>query len=144
MKTLIAALMGLCSGLLIGYAGALTFPKGGVTYHVGVALWGVIFVTWGASTVGLRWNTRSNSEVLQRGFWLGAAEWLVLMVGLPYYSGNVLSVGHPQRAIEAARLGRFYFRFSMAMAIVCMLMAFAIRHFTKKKAVPAAAPVDVC
>lgn len=139
MKVVVSMLMGLFSGFLVYFMAAMLF----LDFRSGSAP-STAFVTvtflggWAFSTWLLLRGARTVSKVFSRGFLLGAAEWLMMiLVGL-IFSGRAISdtlakSGAGSGAVNAgAALGGGMMAFltggvSIAMALVC-LIGFAVSH----------------
>jgi hypothetical protein len=145
MKALIAILMGLISGFLIYMMAAMvttdlgrgTPPSSG---FVAVTFFG----GWLLSAWLLLRGARTVSKVFSRGFLLGAAEWLtMILVGVIFSSKAVASSGaglQSDAAMAGAAVGGGMIAFltggiSIFMALVC-LVGFAVSYFMGREMKP--------
>ena len=152
MKIFVALLMGLCSGFLIYMMFAMLFlstaakPDGG---FVAVTFFG----GWALSSWLMLRGAVSVSKVFSRGFLLGAAEWLfMIVVGIIFAGRNLASVAPTSEAASAgAAVGgglvvMLTGGVSIAMAVAC-LIGFAVSHSLGKemrREVSAPAPSKKC
>ena len=140
----VAALMGFLSGFLLGLMVAMTL--GGHTTPLSSALvWATLFGGWALSMYLLLKGAFSVSKVLSRGFLLGAAEWLLMiLVGFIVagraVTNTVADSGGSIAADAGAILGGGFVAFltggvSTAMAVLC-LIAFAVTYFMTREMKP--------
>ena len=144
MKVVVALFRGLFSGFLIYMMAVLLFVDMGKGSPPSPLFVAVTFLGgWALSVWLLLRGTRTVSKVFSRGFLLGAAEWLVMVLVGIIFSGRALSTtigqaGAPSDAAAAgAALGGGIVAFltggiSIAMAVVC-LIGFAISHSMGKE-----------
>jgi hypothetical protein len=153
MKTIVALAMGLVSGFMIYMMAALVFANlddGGPS--PGLTIIG-FFGGWAVSTWLLIRGAISVSKVFSRGFLLGAAEWLLMiLVGVIFVGKIAATSGAPSEAAAAgAAIGGGLVAIltggvSIAMAVVC-LIGFAVSHSMGKemrKEVSAPTPTKKC
>src|SRR6266540_1912166 len=154
MKVVVALFMGLFSGFLIYMMAVLLFVdvgKGSPPSPLLVAA--TLFGGWALSVWLLLRGTRTVSKVFSRGFLLGAAEWLMMvLVGIIFSGRAVSTLSHSGGAGAGAALGGGMVAFvtggvSIAMAVVC-LIGFAISHSMgkemRKEEPPTQAPTRKC
>jgi len=133
MKTIVALAMGLLSGFMIYMMAALVFGPS-------PALVAITFLGgWALSTWVLLRGAVSVSKVFSRGFLLGAAEWLLMiLVGVIFVGKMAASTGAPSEAATAgAVVGGGLVAIltggvSIVMAVIC-LIGFAISHSLGKE-----------
>lgn len=154
MKTAVAIAMGFLSGLLIYFMAAMLFLDM-VSSHAASSFF--VFVTfvggWALSSFLLRRRALSVSKVFSRGFLLGAAEWLIMIVVGIVFSGktasSTLSGTSSDAATAGAVLGGGLVAFitggvSIFMTLLC-LIGFAVSYFIGREMKPeAAAPTRKC
>lgn len=138
MKTLVAIVMGFFSGLLIYFMSVMVFvdissqdtPSALFVFFTLVGGWIISFWI-------LRKGARSISKVFSRGFLLGAAEWLFMIVVGIVFSGkavtSTLSTTSSGAEAAGAAIGGGLFAFitggvSIFMAFVC-LIGYALSYF---------------
>ena len=151
MKTLVALAMGFLSGFLIYMMVAmLVVDISAPGARISPAF---VFITffggWAVSSYLLVRNARTTAKVAARGFLLGAAEWMVMILVGVIYSGRAVSSAasstDPSGATTAgAAIGGGLIAFltggvSLMMILIC-LAGFAIVHFMAKE-MPAEASV---
>ena len=153
MKTIVALLMGLASGFMIYMMAALVLigPDAGSPSPVLMIV--MFFGAWGLSSWLLLRGAISVSKVFSRGFLLGAAEWLLMiLVGVIFVGKMAATSGASSEASAAgAAIGGGLVAIltggvSIAMALVC-LIGFAVSHSMGKemrKEVVAAVPTKKC
>jgi hypothetical protein len=138
MRTVVAIFMGLFSGFLIYMLVGLM----SIDVRGGGPSPGMVFITFVGGTVLSAWllrrGARSVSKVAARGFLLGAAEWMVMILAGVVFSGRAVSAtvaqsGGSDAATAGAALGGGIAAFvtggvSLFMIVVC-LAGFAIAHF---------------
>lgn len=139
MKTLIALLMGLISGFLIYMMAAMLVidPSSGRSISPAFVL--ILFLGgWALSTYVMLRGALTVATVAKRGFLLGAAEWLLMiLVGL-IYSGRVVSTvasatgtsdaGTAGAVVGGGLMAVLTGAFSIVMILIC-LAGFAITFF---------------
>jgi hypothetical protein len=80
MKSLVAILLGLLSGLLVSFEVALLLAEPDPTWRPPPSVSALTFIGgWIGASVLMARGTRSVVKVLGRGFLIGAAEWLVMI-----------------------------------------------------------------
>lgn len=154
MKIVVALFMGFCSGFLIYFMAAMTFmdriaSSGSSGAFVAISFFG----GWALSTWLLLRGAISVSKVFSRGFLLGAAEWLLMvLVGFIFVGKTVASVGGASEAASAGAVvggglvAILTGGISIAMAVVC-LIGFAVSYSLGKemrKESPALTPTKKC
>lgn len=127
MKILIAILMGGLSGFLLYLMGGILFLPGPGPAIVLILLFG----GWAGSTYGLLRNAQAVSDVLARGFLLGAVEWL-LMIGVGLVRRPVAG---SSGILVASMIGAV----SVVMAVVC-LTGFAAVQIWQRRMTSSAEP----
>jgi hypothetical protein len=154
MKIVVALLMGLCSGVMIYFMAAMTFTDISTGTGPSGALVAISFLGgWALSVWLLLRGAISISKVFSRGFLLGAAEWLMMvLVGFIFAGKTVAAVGGVSEAASVgAAVGGGLIAFlaggiSVAMAVVC-LIGFAVSYSMGKemrKETPAPTPTKKC
>jgi hypothetical protein len=143
MKTVVAIVLGLLSGLLIYFMTAMVVidfegTKGPSPLFVLVTLVG----GWVISAYLLRRGARSLSKVFTRGSLLGAAEWIAVAAAGVIFSGRAVahaagSSSGSEAATAGAAIGgglaaMITGGLSIAMAVVCLIV-FAIAYFTGRE-----------
>jgi hypothetical protein len=103
MRTLLAIGLGLLSGLMIFTMGGLLFvdvPNRTIADE-SLGLIAVLCVlTWAGTALGLRWRARSVLSVMRRAMWVGAIEWMLMIIPAMRLSGVILA--------ELQERGMFY------------------------------------
>lgn len=143
MKQVVGVLMGLISGFLIYMMVALlTLDFSGSNPPSPVLVFVLFFGGWIASAWLILRGARSLSAVFRRGFLLGAAEWLLMVVVGVIYSGRAVGstlgeAGSSDAAAAGAAVGGGLAAMitgfvSVFMAVVC-LIGFAIAYFTGRE-----------
>ena len=141
MKTFIAILMGFFSGFLIYFELAMVFADFTGTGKVpGPLFFLITFVGgWTLTSYLIRKGANSVSKVFNRGFLIGAAEWLLMIpVGLIFSGKAVVGTGSHTSAGAAIGGGIFAFLtggIALAMALFC-LIGFAISYFMGREMKP--------
>jgi hypothetical protein len=160
MKVIVALFMGLISGFLVYMmAFLLLVDIGKGSTPPALLLAGTFFGAWALSVWLLLRGARTVSKVFSRGFLLGAAEWLAMvLVGIIVGSRAVsTTLGHTgmpssDAAAAGAAIGGGIVAFltggvSIGMAVVC-LIGFAISHSMgkemRKEELPTPAPTKKC
>ncbi len=159
MKVVVALFMGLFSGFLIYMMAVLLFVDVGKGSPPSPLLVAATFLGgWAFSVWLLLRGTRTVSKVFSRGFLLGAAEWLMMvLVGIIFSGRSVSSTfGHTGAPSDAAAAGAalgggivalLTGGVSIAMAVVC-LIGFAVSHSMgkemRKEEPQAPAPTKKC
>lgn len=142
MKTTIAIFMGAISGFLIYMMFALVFSD----LQSGGPSGAMIFITFIGGTALSAWllrrGARSISRVVARGFLLGAAEWMLMILVGVIFAGKSVSTasaaaGGSSAATAGSVVGGGIVAFltggvSLFMVILC-LAGFAIAHFIGKE-----------
>lgn len=150
MKVLVGIFQGLFSGFLVYMILALLFIATGNPPGPGFVL--ITFGGgWALSTFLLIRGARSVSKVFSRGFLLGAAEWVVMILVGFVMSGRAVSqssattdAGRAGAAIGGGLAALITGSFSLFMAIVC-LVGFAISYFMGREMRPEGpAPTKKC
>nr|CAS02567.1 putative integron gene cassette protein [uncultured bacterium] len=150
MKILVALVMGLCSGFLIYFMAAMVLADtSGGTGPSGAFVLISFLGGWALSTWLLLRGAISVSKVFSRGFLLGAAEWLLMvLVGIIFAGKQVAAAGGTSEAASAGAavggglVAMITGGISIAMAVVC-LIGFAISYSMGKemrKEIPAPTP----
>ena len=138
-SVVIALVMGLLSGLLVGFMCSIFWASVSTKFSwiVSIALYG----GWLLSFDLLLRGSVSPSNVLARGFVLGAAEWLMMIPVTWLFAGMVvtkgISAGSSPAAFAGAAISGGIFSFisggvSVAMTIVC-LIGYAVTRFWKRE-----------
>jgi len=154
MKIVVALFMGLCSGVMIYFMAGMTFMDISTGSGPSGAFVAISFLGgWVLSTWVLLRGAISVSKVFSRGFLLGAAEWLLMvLVGFIFAGKTVATVGGTSEAASAgATVGGGLFAIltggiSVAMAVAC-LIGFAVSYSMGKemrKETPAPTPTKKC
>jgi hypothetical protein len=139
MKIVVALFMGFCSGFMIYFMAAMTFMVSAGSGSSGMFV-GISFIGgWALSTWLLLRGAISVSKVFSRGFLLGAAEWLLMiLVGFIFAGKTVATVGGVSEAASAgAAIGGGLVAIltggiSVTMAVVC-LIGFAVSYSMGKE-----------
>lgn len=154
MKAIVALFMGLCSGFLIYMMVAMLLidPIAGSRPSTAI-IFVTFFGAWALSTWLLLRGAVSVSKVFSRGFLLGAAEWLLMiLVGIIFAGKSAIGAGASSDAAAAgAAIGgglvaMFTGGISIAMAIVC-LIGFAISYSLGREMrteIPSHTPTKKC
>jgi hypothetical protein len=132
MKMLISAAFGLLSSFVVYLLLALMLIERDWhrTTSPALFIWAFYF-TWAISSLLLVKDARTIFSVFRRGFLLGAAEWLVILLAGVIYISNASGIPSPapSEAFWGVSAGLASFgKFSFSMMIVC-LAGFAIVHF---------------
>jgi hypothetical protein len=144
MKVFIGWSMGLLSGLVIYLMGSFAFLDLRTPVDTRIAGGAfLLFGGWIVSAFFLLRGAMSTTQVLSRGFLLGAAEWL-LMIGVGFVrAGRMLDLTGIQTersvvsgGIVASVLGGF----SLFMIAIC-LAGFAVVQFWKRQKSPPVQPL---
>jgi hypothetical protein len=154
MKTVVALFMGLCSGFLIYMMIALLFMDTSAGSSPSGALVAISFLGgWALSTWLLLRGAISVSKVFSRGFLLGAAEWLLMVLVGVIFAGKTVANADPSSdaasagaAIGGGLVAMLTGGISIAMAVVC-LIGFAVSYSMGKemrKEVAAPTPTKKC
>ena len=141
MKTVIAIVLGMLSGLLIYMICGMLFMDMGPTHTApSPALVLLPFLAgWAASAFLLRRGAASISKVFSRGALLGAAEWIAVAAAGIVFSGR--AVAHAGSGSDAAKAGAAVGGglvaivtggLAIAMAVVCLIV-FAIAYFAGRE-----------
>jgi hypothetical protein len=150
VKVLVGIFQGLFSGFLVYMILALLFISAGSPPGPGFVLI-TLCGGWALSAFLLIRGARSVSKVFSRGFLLGAAEWVVMIVVGFVMSGRAVSqssattdAGRAGAAIGGGLAALITGSFSLFMAIVC-LVGFAISYFMGREMSPeGTAPTKKC
>ena len=143
MKITVAILMGLLSGFLIYMMFALIFISDKAPSSA------FVFITfiggWGAASCIILYKVKTLSKVFSRGFLIGAAEWLTMILAGFIFSGKAVTESISDSAnSEAAAAGvalgggllvLFTSSISILMAVVC-LIGFAVSYFMGREMKP--------
>src|SRR6266542_4705093 len=144
MRVVVALFMGLFSGFLIYMMAVLLFVDVGKGTPPSTLFVAATFLGgWAVSVWLLLRGTRTVSKVFSRGFLLGAAEWLMMVLVGFIFGGRAVSttLSHTGASADAAAagaaLGGGMVAFltggvSIAMAVVC-LIGFAVSHSMGKE-----------
>jgi hypothetical protein len=143
MKTFVAILLGLLSGLMVAAATAGLLggpdPSGELTSLMTYlfTFLAALAVAWAVSAFWILHEAPKLSVVFRRGFLLGAAEWLA-MIPVNLLSQAKLAASHAGSLSNAGALGFGIAAiagvgFCVAMAIVC-LVCFAVAYFIGREA----------
>ena len=143
MKAIIAVIMGLFSGFLIYMMAAMLFTGDKPPSSLFVFI--TFVVGWILSSYVMMRGAKTVSKVASRGFLIGAAEWLVMiLVGVIFagkaVSETVSSSGGSDAATVGAAVGGGLIAFltggvSIFMAVVC-LIGFAVSYFMGREMKP--------
>lgn len=155
MKTLVAIVMGLFSGFLLYMMAAMLSIDPASTSEPAMGLLLVFFI--GGSILSawlLLRNARTTSKVFSRGFLLGAAEWLaMILVGVIFsaraVSNSAAAAGGSDAATAGAALGGGIVAFltggvSIFMALVCLIGFAVSRNMGREMTAERAAPTKKC
>ena len=150
IKFIVAVLMGFCSGFLIYMMAAMLFVSTGSRPSGAFVLVGFIG-GWVLSSWLMLRGAASVSKVFSRGFLLGAAEWLFMIVVGFVLAGKTVAVAGSQAAAAGAAVGGGVIAMltggvSIVMALIC-LIGFAVSYFLGKemsKEVIAPTPTKKC
>ncbi len=144
MRTVVALVLGLFSGLLVYLMVALLMAD--FTSAGGPSALGLIsfIVTWGVSAFFFRREARTMTKVFARGFLLGAIEWIAMIGVVVVFAGNGVS-GRPAHGapdvtfagvpVGGGVLGHLTGGLALAMALVCV-MGFVVCYFIPRKKTP--------
>lgn len=143
MKTIVALAMGLVSGFMIYMMAGLVLISSDADSPSPILMMVFMMVTffggWALSTWLLLRGALSVSKVFSRGFLLGAAEWLLMiLVGVIFVGKMTATSGtSPEAAVTGAAVGGGLVAIltggvSIAMALVC-LIGFAVSHSMGKE-----------
>ena len=143
MKTLIAVLMGVMSGFLIYMMAAMLVidPSSGRSISPAVVL--ILFLGgWALSAYIIRRGALTVSTVAKRGFLLGAAEWLLMILVGVIFSGRTVSTvasgsgmsdaGTAGAVVGGGLMAVLTGAVSIVMILVC-LAGFAITFFMSRE-----------
>jgi len=149
MKTIIAVLLGLLAGIMIYMMSAMLFvdlgsgdgPSG---RFVAITLLG----GWASSAVLLRRGATSVSRIFSRGFLMGAAMWMAMIVVGVIYAGRAVALTEASSDAEAAgaAIGGGLFAVvssgvSIFMVVFC-LVGFMISYLIGRQMRPEEQAVD--
>lgn len=143
MKTVLAIVMGLMSGFLIYMMiGMLVIDPASGRNITPLLVFTFFFGGWAASAYFLRRGAPTAAKVAKRGFLLGGAEWLLMILVGVIYSGRAVSAvasasGGSDAATAGAAIGGGMVAFltggvSAVMILLC-LAGFAIAYFMDKE-----------
>lgn len=140
MKTLVAICLGLFSGVMIYMMSSMLFlDSAGDEKPSGTFVFVTLIGGWAVSAWLMRKNAISTAKVFSRGFLLGGAEWLLMILVGVIFAGKVVA-GAPAGS-EAASTGAaigggiaamLTGGFSIVMAIVCLVGYFISRSLGKE------------
>lgn len=142
MKTIVAIVLGLLSGLLVYTIGVMLFANVNADNGpspVFVMVW--FFGGWAGSAFLLRRGAASVSKVFSRGALLGAAEWLAFAAAGVILSGRLVASsvnsGESDAATAGAAIGgglaaMMTGGLAIAMSVVCLIV-FAVAHFAGRE-----------
>jgi hypothetical protein len=143
VKTLVAVLLGFCSGFLLYMISAMILVDFANEKEPSIAPLLVIFIgAWILSAYALRKNALSTSKVFTRGALLGAAEWIAVALAGVVMSGRLVADTTPTGADSAAAqagtaiggglVALLTGAVSVGMAVVCLIV-FTIAHFAGRE-----------
>src|SRR6266536_5363033 len=141
MRTVVAIVLGLLSGVLIYMIGGMLFadvgPNSASSPSPALVLV-LLLGGWAASAYLLRRGAASVSKVFSRGALVGAAEWIAVAVAGVIMSGRVVAssataAGGSDAARAGAALGGGIAAMvtgglAIGMTVVCLIV-FAVAHF---------------
>jgi len=141
MKTFVAIVLGVFSGLLVYFMAAMLVIDKSSTPPSPVFVLITVAIGWAGASYLMRRGAKSVSKVFSRGFLIGAAEWFAMIpVGLIFTGRAVsqtVSTSGGSEAAAGAAIGGGLAAFltggvSVFMAIVC-LIGFAISFFMSRE-----------